>query len=412
MTQSAGSLDAAWEALRRGKAPERGELLRNLTTGMDSMMDFLEGIYFRSYIPAGGSKIKFVTGNPGSGKTHFAGILQDRAESAGLMTAAFSAKEIWLHDFREVYLEILRQCDIQRVLQGCARQMIREMGYNPEEISPGENFLDMLAERGEGDALSKNEIRAILRRYFTRNPLLDNTFALCCSLLTGDILGYPVLENTSRELILAYLNGSKAVKLAQLRAIGLAPSAITRHNARHMLRSLCEIIRLSGKSGLLVVIDDLEVLLNRAAAEPVHYTRLRREDAYENIRQLIDDIDSMRYVLFCLCFDRELEDNESLGIKSYQALWLRIQNEVVSRRFNRFADMIDMDRYGDEMYTPEVLREMSRKLAEEASRAGISPVQAMTDSQVKELLERAEYGRLGLPYLVNRMTLEGGAEHE
>ena len=78
----------------------------------------------------------------------------------------------------------------------------------------------------------------------------------------------------------------------------------------------------------------------------------------------------------------------------------------------RFADMIDMDRYGDEMYTPEVLREMSRKLAEEASRAGISPVQAMTDSQVKELLERAEYGRLGLPYLVNRMTLEGGAEHE
>ena len=410
MTESTESRERSWEALRKGKAPERGKTLRDLTTGMESLTGFLNSVYFQNYIPAGGSKIKFAMGNPGSGKTHFAECLADRAENENMLTVFFSAKEIWLHDFREVYLEILRQCDLQQVLEGCAMQMVRELGYNPEEIGPGKNFLDMLAERGEGDALSKNEIRAILRRYFTRNPLLDNTFALCCSLLTGDVLGYPVLESTNRDLILAYLNGSKTVKLSQLRAIGLAPSAITKFNARHLLRSLCEVIRLSGKSGLLVVIDDLEVLLNRAAEEPVHYTKLRREDVYENIRQLIDDIDSMRYVMFCLCFDRELADNENYGIKSYQALWLRIQNEVVSRRFNCFADIIDMDRYGDEKYTPEVLLEMSRKLAAAAAEAGI-PAWAMTDGQIKELMERAEYGRLGLPYLVNRMTLEGGTDH-
>ena len=400
----------AWESLRNGKAPEQGDLSRKLTVGLDSLTGFLDEVYHRTYIPGGGSKIKFVTGNAGSGKTHFAQELADRAETAGLTAVSFSAKTIWLHDFREVYLEILRQCDLLQVLRGCAEQIVREMGYRTEEIGPGKNFLDMLSERSESDALSRNEIRVMLRKYFTRNPLLDNTFALCCSLLTGDILGYPVLESASRDLILSYLHGSKAVRLAQLRAIGLAPSPVTRYNARHLLRSLCEVIHLSGKSGLLVVIDDMEVLLNRASGEAVHYTRLRRDDAYENIRQLIDDIDSMHYVMFCLCFDRELMDNESYGMKSYQALWLRIQNEVVSQRFNRFADIIDMDRYGDEMYTPEVLVSMSRKLAEEAAKAGI-PAEVLTEDGAKELMERAKFGRLGLPYLVNRITLEGETDH-
>ena len=130
-----------------------------------------------------------------------------------------------------------------------------------------------------------------------------------------------------------------------------------------MLRSLAEIVRLGGDSGIFVTIDDLEMLISRSSLEAVHYTKMKREDTYESIRQLIDDIDSMKNIMFAYAFDRELMDNENAGLKSYQALWMRIQNEIVGERFNRFADMVDLDRLAAQEYTPEVIMEISKSLA-------------------------------------------------
>lgn len=395
------------ERLLRGQAPDEGTTLEQLTEGLDSLTEFLRSHYLRDYIPQGGSKIKFITGRQGGGKTHLARCLLEQARTMGYLTVSFSAREVWLHDFRELYLEILRQCDLDHVLSGCAEQIVLEMGYDPKDIPEGKTFLDYLVERGEGDALSRGEIRGALRRYFTKNPLLDNGFAACCSLLTGGKLGHPVLEPATRELLLAYLNGDKTVKLSQLRSLGFAPSRITKYNARFLLRSLTEVIRLAGYAGLLVAVDDLDILTERNPESPIRYTKLRREDAYENIRQLIDDIDSMRYVLFLFGFDRELADDDSYGMKSYQALWLRIQNEVVSRRFNRFADIIDLDRYADECYDVPTLLRMSERLAAVLRGAGIdaAPIDAET---AEGLVARAVFGGVGLPYLVNREVVEGG----
>lgn len=403
LSADSGNLMAGLE----GDTPLDPARLEAVSAGLETLTAFFDRIYLSDYIPAGGSKIKFVTGHPGSGKTHFARRVQSLAAARDYMTVSITAKSVWLNDFREIYLEILRQCDIVRVLEGCARGIIREMGFDPDAVGEGRRFIDYLSEQGEGDALSKGEIRGALRRCFTRNPRLDNTFAACCSLLTGDILGHPILESASRELILAYMSGDKSVKLSKLRSIGLSPAPITRYNARHLLRSLCEVVRLSGRRGLLVVIDDMEVLLNRGAGEPMRYTKLRRDDTYESIRQLIDDIDSMRGVLFLLCFERELMDNESYGVKSYQALWLRIQNEVVSSRFNRFADIIDLDRYAAEFYDAETLCVMSERLCAVLAEDGVAAA-PIDPEQAKALMERAQFGRLGLPLLVRRAVLEGG----
>ena len=397
--------------LKQGKSPKGLDALMQLSTGLDSLTGFLQEHYLESYISEGGSKLKFVTGRPGSGKTHLSRYLSECAHSMGYLTVSFSAEDVWLHDFREIYLEILRQCDIERVLSGCAAQIVRELGYDPAEIAPGRNLLDYLSERGEGDALSKGEIRGALRRYFTKNPRLDNCFAACCSLLTGGILGHPILESASRELLLKFLTGDKSVKLSQIRAMGISPAAVTRYNARHLLRSLCELVHLGGWQGLFIVIDDLEVLLRRSTEHSIRYTRLRREDTYESIRQLIDDIDSMRYVFFLLCFDRELMDSDNYGLKSYQALWLRIQNEVVSTRFNRFADIIDLDRYADEFYDDKTLCLMSERLAGFLQQNGESGAVPINPETAQNLLERAKYGALGLPWLVNRTVVEGGGSN-
>ena len=397
------------EDLLKGKAPDDVQLLKSITVGADYLTDFLDKRYLDDYILHGGSKIKFITGRPGSGKTHISRLILNDAKEKGYITVTFSAKDVWLNDFREIYLEILRQCDLKNILEGCAEKIIRDMGYDPGEIREGSCFLDLLSEKHEADAISKGTIRSMLREMYTKNPLMDNSFAGCCSLLTGAILGHPVLEKSNQEIIFAFMHGDKTVSLSQMRALGLSPARITKYNARHLLRSLSELIHLSGKKGLIVSIDDMEVLQNKNGEGMIRYTKLRREDTYESIRQLIDDIDSMRYIMFIFCFDRELMDNESCGLKSYQALWMRIQNEVVSTRFNCFADMIDLDRFADQIYTPDILVMMSEKLCTEASKQGYSG-QLLNIGEAEKLIKKAEYGGLGLPYIVNRavLTNEGG----
>ena len=376
-------------------------------SGIEFLTEFYREKYFREYIRDGGSKIKFITGRPGSGKTCLLERLLEIAREEKYMTASFSAKEICMHDFREIYIEILRQCDLMDCLRAVSRRVVREMGYDPEEIAEGQKFIDYLSQNGMGDALTRREIRMQLKEIFLDNPMLDNNFALACSLLTGSILGYPVLEEQNKNILLAWLSGDRTIKLAQLRALGFYPARITKYNARHMLRSLAEVIRMGGYSGLFAAVDDLEILVSRSSLEAVHYTKMKREDTYESIRQLIDDIDTMKNIMFVYAFDRELLDNENAGLKSYQALWMRIQNEIVGERLNRFGDMVDLDRLAAQEYTAETVVEISRSLAKQARTA---PIRPLNEEEAAEILKKSKTGSAGVIRLIQN-AMEGVEEH-
>lgn len=379
------------------------ELIETADCGVSFLTDFWQEKYLQQYIKNGGSKIKFVTGRQGSGKTHFLGLMTAAAKKENYKTARFSAKEIWLHDFKDIYVEILRQCDIMGCLEAVSHQLIEQMGFRYQDIPDEMRFIDYLSQNDSSDAITKREIRSLLRKLFLDNPLMDNNFALACSMLTGSILGYPVLEEQNKELLLAWLEGDRSIKLSQLRALDFYPNRITKYNARHMLRSLAELVHMGGYSGLFVTVDDMEILTSRSSLEPVHYTKVKREDTYESIRQLIDDIDSMRNIMFVYAFDRELLDNENAGIKSYQALWMRIQNEIVGERFNRFADMVDMDRLAAQEYTPDVIVAMSEHIANVQNNAVREPLDR---EAARQLIERARMGAVGVPQLV-RLTMQG-----
>ena len=313
------------------------------------------------------------------------------------MTIQFSAKDIWMHDFKDIYVEIFTQCDILKCLEGVGRHLIQEMGFDYRDIPDGMKFIDYLSQNGMGDALTKREIRTQLRQIFLDNPMMDNNFALACSMLTGSILGYPVLEEQNQELLLAWLEGDRSIKLSQLRALDFYPSRVTKYNARHMLRSLAEVVHMGGYAGLFITIDDMEILISRSSLEAVHYTKMKREDTYESIRQLIDDIDSMKNIMFVYAFDRELIDNENAGLKSYQALWMRIQNEIVGERFNRFTDMVDLDRLAAQEYSPEVIIAISESLARVQRN---SPVTSLDFDAAQKIVQQSRTGAVGVLKLI------------
>ncbi len=370
---------------------------KRLTCGIQVLTDFWKEKYLREYIKNGGSKIKFITGRTGSGKTHFLKLMTSIAQKENYKTVHFSAKDVWMHDFKEIYVEIFQQCNILKCLEAVSHHLIQEMGFDFHDIPEGMKFIDYLSQNDMGDALTKREIRAQLRHFFLDNPMMDNNFALACSMLTGSILGYPILEEQNQELLLAWLEGDRSIKLSQLRAMDFYPGRITKYNARHMLRSLAELIRMGGYSGLFITIDNMEILISRSSLEQIHYTKMKREDTYESIRQLIDDIDSMKNIMFVYAFDRELIDNENAGLKSYQALWMRIQNEIVGEHFNCFSDMVDLDRFAAQEYSPEVIISISESLACQQPKYPVSPLNL---KDAGEIIMQARTGSIGIPGLI------------
>ncbi len=390
--------------LTHGEPPQGEPMLDQLSVGFDFVGDFWQEKYLQEFIPAGGSKIKFLTGQSGSGKTHVLHLLAAKARKEQFITVRFSAKEIWLHDFKEIYLEILNQSDLEQLLLQCSHKVIASLGFDHHDIPEGMTFIDYLSQMGMADALTRREIRLQLKTLFMDNKVLDNNFALACSLLCGGLLGHPFLEPQSRQTLLGWLGGDKSIKVAVLRPLGLAPSKITKFNARHMLRSLAEVVRLAGHAGLFVGIDNLEVLVDKSSLNPMHYTKMKRDDTYESIRQLIDDIDNFRNIIILFAFDRILLDNENSGMKSYQALWMRIQNEIVGSRLNRFADILDLDAMALQVYSPQMLVEMSARLARVVNSIEVH-AQPIDEAKAAEIVNLARMGGLSIPRLVNQATL-------
>jgi len=396
--------------LKKGQPPGNAETLLEISVGINALVDFISDHYFKEYIACGGSKIKFVTGKPGSGKTHLLQMLSAAAGNQGFITVHISAKDVWLHDFKEIYAEVIEQTNLMLCLEQCAAQVAAELGHDYGSIPPGMKFVDYLSSIGELDALTKKEIRNQLRQMFIQNPMIDNNFAIACSLLTGCVLGHPTLENTNITLLHSWLSGSKDVKIPALRNLGMSPSKITKFNARHMLRSLLETLKMGGFPGIIVFIDNMEMLISATSLDNVRYTKLRRDDVYESIRELIDEIDTLKNIMFFFAFNRLLLDDESSGLKSYQALWMRMQNEIVSSRFNKFTDFYDMDKYAESAYDIDVLAEMSERLAGVLNRAGIEAV-PVDEDRIEELILNAKYTAVSLPRQIVKATLDNTGSH-
>ena len=116
----------------------------------------------------------------------------------------------------------------------------------------------------------------------------------------------------------------------------------------------------------------------------------------------------MRNVFFLFAFDRKLIDDDICGIKSYQALWFRIQNEIHSDRLNRFSNMIDLDRLP--VYDVQSVMDLSARVAGLLNTAGERPAQPLNENAARELLSKAGFSELSLPRRVILATagqLEG-----
>jgi hypothetical protein len=106
---------------------------------------------------------------------------------------------------------------------------------------------------------------------------------------------------------------------------------VGRHNARNMLLSLAHWLKLSGKSGLVLLLDISRYTVGRPK-EPdgtLYYSTGAVLDCYEVLRQFVDGTDESDYCfLAVLAPARFLDEGDRRSVHAYDALKMRIWDEV------------------------------------------------------------------------------------
>ena len=81
------------EQLQAGQPPFDEVLLDGMTEGRGLWLDRFQGHYLADFILSGGSKVKVIVGDEGSGKTHLIHCVLSDARRLGYETAYVSARE-------------------------------------------------------------------------------------------------------------------------------------------------------------------------------------------------------------------------------------------------------------------------------------------------------------------------------
>jgi hypothetical protein len=264
------------DALRRGTVPQRG--LDVFAVGLVHLEPTLDG-ELRA-VAEGAASFKAIRGEYGSGKTFFGRWLQERAKRAGFAAAEVqvSEAETPLHRLETVYRRALERLSTADTFQGAFRSIVDGWFYGLEEEVLTEGRVgpsDAAALTAATEALLEKRLSAISRA--------TPQFALA---LRGYRQARAAGDAATADGLIAWLAGQPHVGAAAKRAAGIK-GEVDHFAALSFLRGLLTVLRDSGYSGLVLVLDEAETL-QRVRGDV-------REKGLNALRQLIDEVDGGRF---------------------------------------------------------------------------------------------------------------------
>ena len=193
------------------------------------------------------------------------------------------------------------------------------------------------AETDGQQVLLRRDIREAVDRFL--HPLdLSNDVLLALR----SWLNLRIIDDPDPGTACSFLLGQK-LSAAERKSLGVYAN-LNRRNARTALSSLFVFCHAAGFRGVVTLIDHLETMANTARLEgELYYTRGKRDQSYEMLRQIIDESVHTPYFMLVLAGSSDPLGDTRAGFPSYPALWARIQNEISTDQVNRFADVIAMD---------------------------------------------------------------------
>lgn len=267
---------AILDALRRGTVPREG--LAALAVGINRFEIAIDADL--SAAASGQGAFKAIRGEYGSGKTFFTRWLQERARGAGFATAEVqvSETETPLHRWETVYRRLVERLATSDTPDGALRPVVDAWFYTLEESALADGRIDAAdatALMAATDALMERRLSEISRTA----PAFSAVLRAYRRALVAD-------DSALAEGLIAWLGGQPNIAATIKRAAGVKGD-LDPFGAMHFLAGLLTILRDSGRSGLVLVLDEVETL-QRMRADT-------REKGLNAIRQLLDEVDAGRY---------------------------------------------------------------------------------------------------------------------
>lgn len=264
------------DALRIGAVPARG--LELFAVGLDRFERAIDEEL--EAVAAGRGRFRAVRGEYGTGKTFFSRWLEHRARDRGFATTLvqISETETPLYRMETVYRRAVEALCTREWTDGAFRSLIDRWFFNLEEEVLGQAGID--PDSAEAVAAAVGDL--LERRLADVSRTQPQFAAALRQCHTARIQG----DHAVAEGLVAWLMGQPHVGAGIKRAANLK-GELDHDAASGFLRGLLEVLKQTGRKGLVLVLDEVETI-----------QRVRddsRKKSLNALRQLIDDLVAGRY---------------------------------------------------------------------------------------------------------------------
>ena len=305
-------------------------------------LDTINSEYLQTFIKHGGAAVKFVVPMECVDHNNLLSTLKLYSEQENFLFTSIDAVSTKIHMTDKFFHEIARQIDWDELSHAFVKKVFLENGYQLPELREDFNLQRIAALNNREEKFLRKEIHSWLEEKIFHDFEMCQEFRIAMIRLCLDQLdagaATPFLSNAVKEWLRGELRLMSTLKEA------LIFQKIARHNARHMLFSLVHWLRVNGKSGLVIAVDITRYLISTRSKDPdagFFYSIPALLDAYEVLRQFIDGTDEMEGCLVVVLASKEFLSDDRRGLNRYDALKLRIYDEVRDkRRQNPLASLV------------------------------------------------------------------------
>ncbi|MCX5998297.1 MAG: DUF2791 family P-loop domain-containing protein [Chloroflexi bacterium] len=306
-----------------------------MTTSMpvDDWVSVLRREYLEDFIKSGGVAIRFVIPQDDLSHRNVLKGVRQAAEENGYLFASVDAAKTKVHMIERVFHDVARQVDWDGLAYAFLRSTLQESHYRVPD-SRGDFRLAKVADL---NGLDISEARSIannlLRKRLFQDYSLTQEFRVAMTWLCRTQLDPEDAPDDMRTNIVQWLTGE--LRLISALRSALIFQRIGRDSGRHMLFSLSHWLHLAGKTGLVMTLDISRFLEAKRPKEPnetIYYSTAAVLDGYEVLRQFVDDTDEWHWALVIVLAPPALVEMDRRGLTHYDALRLRIWDDVRDRQ--------------------------------------------------------------------------------
>ena len=304
--------------------------MSDLALSADGWLRPLRAEYLDDFVREGGAAVKVAVVQSAAATEALARRLTSEARELGFVAASVDAATCKVHLLHNLFHEVARQID----WDGLARDFVRRLLLGAGLALPGDGALDVeaVARASEQDVtIVRQDIRLALTRELMRDHGLSRQFRLGLLVLCKALTEPDELRTELAAHVRLWLRG-ELPRVGPLRD-AFIHQRIDRHSARTMLVSTTSFVRKAGRAGLVVTVDVARYALPRPLDDGRNrYSKSAALDMWETLRQFIDGTDDLSGGLFVFLVGREFVEDDQRGVRGYNALHLRLTDDVRDRR--------------------------------------------------------------------------------